>query len=273
MALTEARLTDEREGRQFYLDVAASTEIFAGSLVSRDAAGRAIPAAATAGTIVVGFAPKGVDNSAGSAGDEKVLVKRGMAAHFANGAAPNAITIAEIGTAAYVADGGTVRKFNADLTNIPVGRIIDLDDDGVWVVLGDYATNTGDNITVTDAAITGDAAVTGDATIGGTLGVTGVLTATGGVVGDVTGNVTGAVTGNADTATTAVLAETVTYHEEDNATAAPTNAEMAAAFDGDENVGIFFDTDAGNAGAGAVAYLCSKDSNDAWHYVAMTAGA
>jgi hypothetical protein len=103
---------------------------------------------------------------------------------------------------------------------------------------------------------------------------------TGNVVGNVTGNVTGntsgsagSCTGNAATATLATTAKNVAIASDDLATVAPTNAQLAAAFGGTSNLGIFFDTDAGNAGVGAVAYLCAKDGAGNWHIEALTAAA
>lgn len=56
--------------------VAATTQIFLGSMVCHNAAGDAVPAADTAGLVFVGIASEGVDNSAGAAGDLRVKVRR-----------------------------------------------------------------------------------------------------------------------------------------------------------------------------------------------------
>jgi hypothetical protein len=84
------------------------------------------------------------------------------------------------------------------------------------------------------------------------------------------GVLVGNLTGNATTATTAAG---VAYATADLATVAPTNAQMTAAFGAPTagNTGVYYDTDAGNAGAGAVTYFCVANGIG-WWYEAMTAG-
>lgn len=100
--------------------------------------------------------------------------------------------------------------------------------------------------------------------------VTTALPSSGALVGNLTGNVIGNVTGNATTATTAAK---VAYATADLATVAPTNAQMITAFGAAAvgKVGVLFDTDAGNAGAGAVLYKCAS-TGTGWWYEALTAG-
>ncbi len=145
-------------------------------------------------------------------------------------------------TGAITATGGVTGDVTGDVTGNLTGN-----------VTGDVTGNLTGNVT-------GD--VTGD--------VTGNLTGnvTGDVTGNLTGNVTGDVTGNADTAT---IGNGLFLHSEDLATVVPSDAQMVAAF-GTRTSGIFFDTDAGNAGVGKVLYVCAFDGTN-WNYVAMTAGA
>lgn len=91
------------------------------------------------------------------------------------------------------------------------------------------------------------------------------LPSAGNIVGSLTGNVTGNVTGSATKAP---------YATADLATVAPTNAQMVTAFGAVAvgKVGVLFDTDAGNAGAGAVLYKCASTGTK-WWYEALTAGA
>jgi hypothetical protein len=70
--------TDERPGNFLCPPVAAATTIYAGTAVALNSAGSAVPASVTAGLTVIGRAEETVDNSAGSAGDLKINVKRGI---------------------------------------------------------------------------------------------------------------------------------------------------------------------------------------------------
>lgn len=74
-ALTADRNTPKKDGIIVEMPVAASTKIYAGSLVCANASGYVIPAADTAGLTFLGVALNAVDNSAGSNGDKTVLVQ------------------------------------------------------------------------------------------------------------------------------------------------------------------------------------------------------
>lgn len=78
-ALTAARLTKSRGGLRLQkYPVAASTTIYAGSMVMINSAGYAVPAAAAANNKgTVGVAVATVDNSSGSAGDLDVSAQEG----------------------------------------------------------------------------------------------------------------------------------------------------------------------------------------------------
>lgn len=64
------------------LGVAAATTIFGGTLVCKNAAGNAVPAAVAAGNVIQGVAVKQVDNSGGAAGDKSVVCERGCIEPF-----------------------------------------------------------------------------------------------------------------------------------------------------------------------------------------------
>jgi hypothetical protein len=86
--------------------VAASTRIFAGSLVCLNASGYAVPGADAANSKFVGVAREQVDNSAGANGDVAVRVRRkGVFRLAASGMA-----IADVGTSVNVSDDQTVAK-------------------------------------------------------------------------------------------------------------------------------------------------------------------
>lgn len=91
--------------------------IYKGGLVAIDADGYAVAAANTAGLRVVGIADEKVDNSAGSAGDKEVKVRRGCIAKLV----ATSITQAMVGSHMYVADDQT---FDDTATNGVIAGIL-----------------------------------------------------------------------------------------------------------------------------------------------------
>lgn len=132
-ALTEARTTKSREGQVFSRPVAGTKKIFEGSLVALNATGYATPGAVAATLVADGVAKKTVDNTAGADGAVTVEVEKGTF-QFANSAAGDAITKAEIGDDCYIVDDQTVAKTNpGGNTRSVAGKIVDVDAQGVWV--------------------------------------------------------------------------------------------------------------------------------------------
>jgi len=131
-ALTKDRNTVRRDGVQFSDPVAAATRIFAGSLVCLDASGNAVPGSTATTLKARGLAQEQVDNSAGAAGDLRIETRRGVFP-FANSAAADEITRADIGATAYIVDDQTVAKTDGTSTRSAAGTIRDVDSDGVWV--------------------------------------------------------------------------------------------------------------------------------------------
>jgi hypothetical protein len=80
--LTRDRATAYREGVELEFPVAASTKIFAGSMVCINANGYAVPAADTSGYRFVGVAMEQMDNSAGEDGGKSVRIRRVGAFEF-----------------------------------------------------------------------------------------------------------------------------------------------------------------------------------------------
>lgn len=102
-ALTADRMTPKRGiSRYFEVPVAATTKIYAGSLVAVNSSGYAVPAADTASFKVVGVASKQADNSTGAAGAINVEVQSGLFEFAAS-----SITQAMVGTVMYVVDDQT----------------------------------------------------------------------------------------------------------------------------------------------------------------------
>ena len=132
VALTESRLTKKRENLVFARGVAATKKIFEGALVCLSATGFATPGAVATTLKADGRAKTTVDNTAGADGAVKVEVEKGTF-QFANSAAGDAITIADIGNDCYVVDDQTVAKTNGGATRSIAGKIVDVDALGVWV--------------------------------------------------------------------------------------------------------------------------------------------
>lgn len=130
-ALAQDRSTPQRTGDIESHPVKAATTIFAGSLVCLDAAGWLVPGAVATTLIARGRAEERVAN-AGANGALSAKVRRGIF-RFANSAAGDAITRAEIGDPCYVVDDQTVAKTNGGNTRSVAGTIRDVDAQGVWV--------------------------------------------------------------------------------------------------------------------------------------------
>ena len=132
MALTKDRNTVRRDGVQYSDPVAAATRIFAGSLMCLNAAGYAVPGSTATTLKARGVAQEQVDNSAGAAGDLHIESRRGVFP-FANSAAADEVTRADIGSNAYIVDDQTVAKTNGTATRSVAGVIRDVDSAGVWI--------------------------------------------------------------------------------------------------------------------------------------------
>jgi len=130
MALTADRNTPSRDGELVAVPMAASTTIYGGGMVGKNAAGYTVPGADVAGLTIVGVAD-GYAHNSGDAGDEDVLVRRKRAFCFANDAT-NPCTVAHLFTSVYVVDEGTVSS-DGGTNSIVAGKMLALDDAGVIV--------------------------------------------------------------------------------------------------------------------------------------------
>ncbi|OWV43190.1 hypothetical protein [Mameliella alba] len=131
-ALTEGRLTPRRGGDYISGLVAASTTLFAGALVMRNATGYLVEGQTATGLVGVGVADAEADNSGGADGDISARVRPGIF-RFANSAGADEITIAEIGDVVFAVDDQTVAKTDGTATRSPAGIVEDVDAQGVWV--------------------------------------------------------------------------------------------------------------------------------------------
>jgi hypothetical protein len=134
-ALTADRNTYRKDAELIVLPAAAAKTFFVGALAALDAAGRATPGATATTLKGLGRVEDFVNNSAGAAGAADVTIRRGTF-RFANSAAGDAITAAEIGSDCYIVDDQTVAKTSGTNTRSIAGRVMDVDALGVWVRLG-----------------------------------------------------------------------------------------------------------------------------------------
>lgn len=130
-ALTAGRLTKRRDAKDFSFAVLAATACYAGGIAVLDG-GFAVPGSTDTGLVAVGVFMEDADNSAGANGDIYVPVARGCF-QFANSAAADEITAADIGSNCYIVDDQTVAKTDGTASRSVAGVIRDVDANGVWV--------------------------------------------------------------------------------------------------------------------------------------------
>lgn len=117
------------------LPVAAAMLIYQGALVALNATGFASKGVVATTLKQFGRAEETVDNSAGAAGAKEINVQPGVF-RWANSAAGDLITTAEIGTDCFIVDDQTVAKTNGTSTRSRAGKIVGVDSSGVLVQMG-----------------------------------------------------------------------------------------------------------------------------------------
>lgn len=133
MALSADRNTPMMDGELISVPVAASTKIFAGSIVAANASGYATKGAVANNITYLGRAEEQVDNASGSNGDKAILVRRNKAFKFKNYGS-DAVTQAELGKTCYIYDDETVAKTNGASARSAAGIVLGVESDGVWVL-------------------------------------------------------------------------------------------------------------------------------------------
>ncbi len=128
MAMAENESRPFRAGETAVAPVAAGARIFQGALLEIDVEGHVAPATKGVGKRYFGVALEPADNRDGAKGALSAAVRRQGAAAFAKSGSPRR------GGLAYVVDDATVTDDPAGATAL--GRIADVDDDGVWADLG-----------------------------------------------------------------------------------------------------------------------------------------
>lgn len=131
-ALTAARNTPAKLPGNKAGPVAASTTLYTGAMVMRNAAGYLIEGQTATGLVGVGRALEKADNASGSNGDVTATYDTGVF-QFANSTSTDEITQAEIGDLCYAVDDQTVAKTDGSAARSPAGIIEDVDAAGVWV--------------------------------------------------------------------------------------------------------------------------------------------
>ena len=111
----------------------AATNIFAGALVMRNAAGFIICGATATGSFGVGVAEQPANNAAGANAAITVRYRTGVSSRFKNSSAGDLIVQADVGKVAWIVDDEQVAKTNGTATRSPAGIIEAVDATGVWV--------------------------------------------------------------------------------------------------------------------------------------------
>ena len=141
MPLTADRNTPTWLGDRRSGPVGASTRIFAGALIMRNAAGFLIRGAVATGSTGVGIAEEPADNTSGANGAINVTYRTGIVARFRNSTGADLIAQADVGAIAWIADDDQVAKTNGTTTRSRAGIIEAVDSQGVWVRLDEAITD------------------------------------------------------------------------------------------------------------------------------------
>lgn len=128
--LTQDRNTPRAEGDERVGTLGLNQAIFAGAILMRNAAGDLIEGATAVGSFGVGVAQERVAST--TAGLTPIRYRPGTH-RFANSAAGDLITKADIGAACFIVDDQTVAKTNGTSTRSPAGIVDMVDSNGVWV--------------------------------------------------------------------------------------------------------------------------------------------
>ncbi|SEH22539.1 hypothetical protein [Rhizobium sp. NFR12] len=131
-ALSAPRNTPRRERTTRHVPIGAGVKLIAGGMAGINPAGYLVPVTAVATLKGIARIEQTVDNLTGSNG--AVLAKTEVGTfRYENSASADLITRADIGSDAYGVDDQTVAKTSATNSRSIVGKIFDVDDQGVWV--------------------------------------------------------------------------------------------------------------------------------------------
>ena len=131
-ALSAPRNTPRRERTTRHVPIGAGVKLIAGGMAGINPAGFLVPVTAVATLKGIGRIEQTIDNLTGANG--AVLAETALGTfRYENSASADLITRADIGSDAYGVDDQTVAKTSATNSRSIVGKIFDVDDQGVWV--------------------------------------------------------------------------------------------------------------------------------------------
>ncbi len=138
VAATKDRDTQQTGSRTRSFGMSANVRIWGGTFVGLLAAGTVQPAALLATTPkLAGVATTAYDNTGGAAGAVVARIEReGVYGPFANSAAGDQITVADIDADCFVVDDQTVAKTSGTNTRLVAGKVHMVEPAGVWVRIG-----------------------------------------------------------------------------------------------------------------------------------------
>ena len=140
MPLVTDRNTPGYQGDIREQPAGAATNIFAGALLMRNAAGFIVRGAVAVGCAGVGVAEQPANNTAGANGAMLVRYQHRVTSRFRNATAGDLIVQADVGKIAWILDDDQVAKTNGTATRSPAGIIESVDAQGVWVRLDEAIT-------------------------------------------------------------------------------------------------------------------------------------
>lgn len=132
VATAVERNTPTRDGRNYSDPVAAGAKLLGGTIACLDAAGNATPGVTALNLKAIGRVRITADNTGGAAAAINVETEPGRF-RFANSAAGDLITKADMQADCFIVDNQTVAKTNGGGTRSIAGKIVDVDAQGVWV--------------------------------------------------------------------------------------------------------------------------------------------
>lgn len=186
-ALTQGTATPFRAGAAIGYTQGDSNIVYRGAIAAiSTSTGKIVPATdTTASMMVVGCIAETSDNggvnTALFSSSRKVVANRGVF-RWENG---NTFTVADVGQMCYIQDDHTVQKAATATYDIPVGVIVAVDSDGVWVDTTSLAKVLAGSLTT--LTVSGNTALTGNQTVGGTFIGSSTVAATGFKIGAVSG--------------------------------------------------------------------------------------
>jgi hypothetical protein len=131
-AAIQDRNTLKRDGITRSFPVAANALLYAGVIAVLQS-GNLTKGVTGTGLICVGVTQQRIDNTGGLAGAIVGETQTGVFGPFANSAAGDQITLADVQATCFIVDDQTVAKTNGTNTRSAAGTVFDVSAAGVWV--------------------------------------------------------------------------------------------------------------------------------------------